>query len=172
MSLTIVAEKFTNMLAQPHTGRLSDRVGRAWFIFIGGGLYGLISLAVPFSPALGAWLGAPAAFPFLGPLSPAFLPLIALSGLLGVADSLREPASMALFADEGSEGGGVASSFGIRELVWRPGSVLAPIAAGLLWASFGIEWVFYLGGVAAISGVLTFAGILYATHGSQALSSW
>ncbi len=79
---------------------------------------------------------------------------------------------MALFAHEGSEGGGVASSFGIRELVWRPGSVVAPIVAGVVWARFGIEWVFFIGGGAALSGVLTFAGILYATHGTDALSSW
>nr|WP_239639468.1 hypothetical protein [Halobiforma nitratireducens] len=42
-------------------------------------------------------------------LGPGFLPLLALSGLLGVADAFREPASMALFADEGTSDGGVGS---------------------------------------------------------------
>jgi len=68
----------------------------------------------------------------VGTLSAAFLPLLTCNALLGVADSLREPASMALFADEGTEDGSVASSFGIRELVWRPGSVLAPMLGGAL----------------------------------------
>ncbi|WP_255198766.1 hypothetical protein [Halorarius litoreus] len=51
----------------------------------------------------------------LATLTPASLPLVACNALLGVADAFREPASMALFADEG---GGVAASFDIREFVW------------------------------------------------------
>jgi MFS family permease len=172
VSLVITAEKFTNMLAQPFTGRLSDSVGRAPFVALGGGTYGLVALAVPLTPAAGAALGLPGTFPVLGPLSPAFLPLLGLNALLGVADSVREPASMALFADEGADGDGVASSFGVRELVWRPGSVLAPLAGGLLTAGPGIEWVFYLGGVAAFSGVAVFLAALVRAHGTDALRAW
>ncbi|WP_410764442.1 MFS transporter [Haloferax sp. DFSO60] len=172
VAATVIAEKFTNMLFQPHTGRISDQSGRALFVFLGGGLYGLIALAVPFSPAIGEALALPARFPVLGPLSPAFLPLLALSGLLGIADSFREPASMALFADEGTGGAGVASSFGIRELLWRPGSVVAPLLGGYLMADVGMEWVFFIGGGAAITGVLTFLGVLVYSHGSGALTEW
>jgi MFS family permease len=167
-----VAEKLTNMLCQPYTGSLSDRYGRALFVFLGGGAYGLVALVVPFTPAIGAAVGAPTQLPYLGALSPAFLPLVVCNGLLGVADSVREPASMALFADEGTDDGGVASSFGIRELVWRPGSVLAPLAAGLLTAGPGIDYVFYLGGAAALSAVLTFFGVLSRSHGRDALTEW
>jgi hypothetical protein len=129
---------------------------------------------VPFSPAIGAALGAPVAFPVVGALSPAFLPLLALNGLLGVADAFREPASMALFADEGadSDSSGVASSFGIREIVWRPGSVGAPILGGLLMAGPGMAWVFFVGGAAAVSAAVTFVGLLTRTFGRQALTSW
>ncbi|SEO88101.1 Major Facilitator Superfamily protein [Halogranum amylolyticum] len=172
VSLTIIAEKFCNMLLQPHTGRISDRHGRALFIFFGGGLYGLVALAVPFSPAIGTALGLPSTLPVLGPLSPAFVPLVTLSGLLGVADSFREPASMALFADEGTDDGGVASSFGIRELVWRPGSVAAPLLGGYLMAEVGMAWVFYVGGASAITGVVTFFGVLSYFHGPTALTEW
>jgi MFS family permease len=172
VAATVVAEKFTNMLCQPRTGRLSDRYGRAPFVFVGGGLYGLVALAVPFSPAVGRALGLPAALPGLGPLTPAFVPLVGLAGLLGVADSLREPASMALFADEGTEDGGVASSFGIRELLWRPGSVVAPLLGGWLMTDVGMEWVFYVGGATALTGVLSFLGVLVANHGTGALSQW
>ena len=172
VSLTIIAEKFCNMVLQPHTGRISDGYGRALFIFFGGGLYGLVALAVPFSPAIGTALGLPTALPFLGPLTPAFLPLVGLSGLLGVADSFREPASMALFADEGTDDGGVASSFGIRELVWRPGSVVAPLLGGYLMTEVGMEWVFYVGGAAAVTGVVTFLGVLSYFHGPTALTEW
>jgi MFS family permease len=170
----IAAEKLTNMLAQPHTGRLSDSAGRSLFVFAGGGAYGLVALAVPTAPLVGEALSLPATFPVVGTLSSAFLPLLLLNGLLGVADAFREPASMALFADEGadSDSSGVASSFGIRELVWRPGSVLAPVLGGLLMAGPGMAWVFLAGGAAAVSGALTFAALLVRTHGRGAFTSW
>jgi MFS family permease len=172
LSLVVVAEKFTNMVAQPFTGRLSDRVGRSLFVLVGGTCYGLVAVAVPFAPDAGAALGLPATYPLLGPLSPAFLPLLALNGLLGVADSLREPASMALFADEGADGDGIASSFGIRSLVWRPGSVAAPLLGGVLMSDFGMAWVFYVGGLAAFTGVLTFALALLRLEGWSGATSW
>lgn len=37
---------------------------------------------------------------------------------------------------------------------------------------FGIEWVFFLGGAAALSGVATFLGILSWNHSSHALQQW
>jgi MFS family permease len=172
VSLTVVAEKFTNMLAQPTMGRLSDRRGRASFVALGGTCYGLVAVAVPVSPLVGRELGLPAVLPVLGPLSPAFLPLVALSGLLGVADSLREPASMALFADEGTDSGGVASSFGVRDLLWRPGSIVAPLLGGWLMTQVGMSWVFYVGGAFALSGVAAFLATLVVSHGPNALSEW
>jgi len=171
VGVIIAAEKFTNMLGQPYTGGLSDRFGRARFVFVGGFFYGTVAVVVPFTPAIGSALSLPATFPVLGTLSAAFLPLVALNALLGVADSIREPASMALFADEG-KGQGVASSFGVRDLVWRPGSVLAPLAGGWLTSNVGIEWVFYLGGAFAFTGVFAFLGVLTFTHGRRALSAW
>ncbi len=172
VSLAVVAEKFTNMLSQPTMGRLSDGYGRAAFVACGGTLYGLIALAVPFSPAVGTALGLPATLSLLGPLLPAFLPLVGLSGLLGVADSLREPASMALFADEGTDSGGVASSFGVRDLLWRPGSIAAPLLGGWFMPEIGMAWVFYVGGAFALTGVVAFVGTLAVRHGPRAFSEW
>ena len=172
ISLVITAEKLTNMLCQPFTGRLSDRFGRSLFVFAGGGAYGLIAVAVPFSPAVGAALNLPGTFPVLGQLSSAFIPLLVINGLLGVVDAFREPASMALFADEGADEGGIAASFGIRELVWRPGSVLGPVMAGWLWSQYGIETVFYVGGLFAVTGALTFVVVLTYFHGASALTEW
>ena len=172
VSLAVAIEKFTNMCCQPFTGRLSDRYGRARFVFGGGGTYGLIALAVPLSPHVGTALSLPSTYPLVGDLSPAFLPLIALSGLLGIADSFREPASMALFADTGTEEGGVASSFGIRELVWRPGSVIAPLMGGWLMTEVSMVSVFYVGGAFAVTGALTFLAILLWRQGRRALIEW
>ncbi|MFB6296383.1 MAG: MFS transporter, partial [Halobacteriales archaeon] len=130
---------------------------------------GLVAFAVPFSPAVGSVL--PSTYPLVGALPGSFLVLVFLNGLLGVADSLREPASMALFADEGSEEG-IASSFGIRNIVWRPGSVLAPMLGGLLMDGPGMAWVFFVGGAFALTGVAAFLGILVRDHGRRALAAW
>jgi len=190
VSLVLVAEKLTNMLCQPFTGRLSDSYGRSLFVFAGGGAYGLVALAVPFTPAIGGAIGLPgtyelivpsllsdltgvgAGYSLLGKLGPAFVPLLVINGLLGVVDAFREPASMALFADEGADEGGIAASFGIRELVWRPGSVLGPVLAGWLWSQYGIETVFFVGGAFAITGAVTFAVVLTHFHGRGALTEW
>jgi hypothetical protein len=79
---------------------------------------------------------------------------------------------MALFAEEGSDGDGVASSFGIRELVWRPGSVIAPMVGGVLTKTAGFAAVFYVGGASALVGVATFLAALWYTQGREALTSW
>jgi MFS family permease len=172
IAVTVTAEKATNMVGQLFTGRLSDAYGRSLFVFAGGGAYGLIALAIPFASGVGAALGADVTVPILGDLPPAYLPLVALSGLLGVADSFREPASMGLFADEGTDDGGVASSFGIRELVWRPGSVAGPLIAGWLMVEVSMDAVFYVGGAFAITGVLAFVAVLVNDHGRTALTTW
>ncbi|WP_144920931.1 MFS transporter [Halorubrum salsamenti] len=172
VAVTVTAEKATNMVGQLFTGRLSDGYGRSLFVFAGGGAYGVIAVLIPFAPAAGALLGTDVTVPVLGELPPAYLPLVAFSGLLGVADSFREPASMALFADEGTDDGGVASSFGIRELVWRPGSVAGPLIAGWLMVEVSMASVFYVGGAFAITGVLAFLAVLAHDHGRAALTAW
>ncbi|SDF25869.1 Predicted arabinose efflux permease, MFS family [Halorubrum xinjiangense] len=172
VAVTVTAEKATNMVGQLFTGRLSDAYGRSLFVFAGGGAYGAIAMAIPFSAAIGAALGTGVTVPILGQLPAAYLPLVALSGLLGAADSFREPASMALFADEGTDDGGVASSFGIRELVWRPGSVAGPLIAGWLMVEVSMASVFYVGGAFAVTGVLAFLAVLAHDHGRAALTAW
>lgn len=160
VGVVIAVGKFTNMIAQPFTGRLADAYGRERFVVIGGMGTGLIAFVFPFSPAISSSLGLPEAFPTLGPVSGVLIVVIVLHGIFGFADSFREPASMAIYADEGSEQGGVASSFGIRILVWRPGEVIGPLIAGVVMTQVGMEWVFYIAGAFAITGVVTFVGIL------------
>ena len=172
VAVTVTAEKATNMVGQLFTGRLSDAYGRSLFVFAGGGAYGLVAVCIPLSPGIGSALGTGVTVPALGELPPAYLPLIAFSGLLGVVDSFREPASMALFADEGTDDGGVASSFGIRELVWRPGSVAGPLIAGWLMVEVSMHAVFYVGGAFAVTGAVTLLGLLVREHGRGALTRW
>ena len=172
VGIVIATERFTNMLFQPFTGRLSDSYGRSMFVFIGGASYGLIALAIPFAPAFDAVVDLSATLPVIGSISTALVVIIVLNAFLGIADAFREPASMALFADEGTKQGGVASSFGIRDLVWRPGNIIGPMIGGILMTSVSMASVFYLAGFLAISGAITFLGILVYTHGRGALSEW
>jgi MFS family permease len=144
VSLVITAEKLTNMLCQPFTGRWSDRAGRSLFVFVGGGLYGLVALAVPLTPEIGRLLSLRATFPVVGTLSAAFVPLLACNALLGIADSIRDPASMALFADEGTDDGRsppVSASenwSGGREASSRPCSAVPSCRSGCSGCS---SWV-------------------------------
>jgi len=172
VAVTVTAEKATNMVGQLFTGRLSDAYGRSLFVFAGGSAYGLIAIMIPFATAIGSRLGTAMTLPVLGTIPAAYLPLVVFSGLLGIADSFREPASMALFADEGTDNGGVASSFGIRELVWRPGSVFGPLIAGWLMIEVSMASVFYVGGAFALTGAGVFLAVLLAAHGRKALTTW
>jgi MFS family permease len=167
----VATEKFTNMLGQPFMGRFSDRYGRGLFIAVGGGLYGLIALAIPLASSVGEGLSISVTLPLLGTVPGVFFVVLLLNGLLGFADSVREPASMALFADEG-KGNGITSSIGIRGLVWRPGALLAPLLGGYLMDSVGMEWVFFVAGGTALTGVLTFLGIISKQFGTDALARW
>lgn len=157
------------MLAQPITGRFSDIHGRALFIFLGGILYGVLAIAFPFVSNINS--SVLFTIPRIGEFTTVILTAIVLNGMFGIADAFREPASMALFADEG-KGEGITSSLGLRDLVWQPGSVLAPLLGGWLMAIAGIEWVFFVAGIASFSAVVTFAGILSQKYGRQALVEW
>lgn len=167
----VAAEKFTNMLTQPIMGRISDQYGRGLFVGIGGLAYGVTALTIPLAQPLGQRIGLSATVPLIGAVPGAFGIALGLNALLGIADGIREPASMALFADEGKESG-ITSSFGIRGLVWRPGALLAPLLGGYLMDTLGMEWVFLVGGLTALTGVITFVGIIISREGVSALTQW
>ncbi len=136
VGLTISAEQTMNMLFQRFTGSLSDRFGRLPMVTLGGILYALgLLLLTTRNSGYG---------------------LIAVNASLGFADAVREPASMAAFADEGKRTGSVASAFSMRQMLWRPGMILAPMIGGSVMAGFGILYVFYLAlafTVAAVIGI-------------------
>jgi len=161
----LAAEKITNMLMQPYTGTLSDKHGRELFILLGGGTYGIVALAVPFTPTLSAIVPGPVTIPMLGILPPVFFVILALNALFGIADSFREPASMAVFADEGTDRG-ITSSFGIRGLVWRPGAIVAPLIGGYLMSTVGIQWVFFGAFGTALASITLYLGMLTLYRGS------
>lgn len=136
----IASEKILNMALQPYTGHLSDRWGRFPLVLAGGSLYALGGGVIAFQRS--------------------FLLLLALNAFLGFADSLREPASMALFAEE-AKGSGIASAFSIRSIIWRPGMVLAPMIGSFVMSVMGINYVFLAAVIFTALGLMGLPALLW-----------
>ncbi|MHB9286969.1 MFS transporter [Halobacteriales archaeon Cl-PHB] len=125
--------KLTKALAQGVVGTLTDRWGREhYFVAVGALLYGVGTALVP----LAAWAEGridPVTVSFVGDtqvLGGAFFALFGAYSLLGVADSIRLPASMSLFVDEGTAYDSVASAMSLRSLSWKVGQVTGPVLVG------------------------------------------
>lgn len=127
--------KLTKSVLQGYTGDLTDRIGRKpYFVAAGALLYGVGTAMIPLSYLAEGTL-APVVFGFAGrsvELGGAFFALFAAYGLLGVGDSLRLPASMALFVEEGERFDSVASSLSLRSISWKVGQVTGPVVVGVI----------------------------------------
>ncbi|RXK49161.1 MFS transporter [Halorientalis pallida] len=130
--------KLTKALSQGYVGDLTDRIGRKHrFVFVGAMLYALGAALIPLAEfAAGVvptvrvpipWAAGAATLP------PAFLPLFVAFGVCGIADSIRLPASMALFVEEGEQFDAVAGSMSLRSIAWKVGQVVGPVTVGTLW---------------------------------------
>jgi len=137
--------KLTKSLTQGYVGDLTDTHGRFPFILGGAALYAVGTALIPLAEF------APLVFPevtvaVLGAsevLPPAFFALFSAYAVLGVADSLRLPASMALFVEEGEHFDAVAGSMSLRSIAWKVGQVSGPVAVGAIWDAtsvFGAFW--------------------------------
>ena len=127
--------KLTKSLFQGYMGDLTDRRGQKHvFVAVGALLYGLGTALIPVAlVAEGAF--DPVTFQALGEtqrLGGAFFSLFLAYSLLGVADSVRLPASMALFVEEGERFDSVASSMSLRSISWKVGQIAGPVVVGLI----------------------------------------
>lgn len=138
--------KVTKTLFQGWVGDLTDRVGRRdLFVAVGALLYAVGTAMIPFAgeaadvvpTVILAGLGL--SFAATGP----FIVLFAAYGVLGIADSIRLPASMALFVEEGEQYDSVASAFSLRSIAWKIGQIIGPVGVGLMWDNFGIFAAFW-----------------------------
>ncbi|MDG5778988.1 MFS transporter [Haloarculaceae archaeon H-GB1-1] len=153
--------KLTKTLTQGVVGEYTDRLGRKeLFVFVGAALYALGAALIPLAefaagtvPGLNldVWTLAVA-------LPPAFVVLFAAFAVCGVADSLRLPASMALFVEEGEHFDAVAGSMSLRSLVWKVGQVVGPLTIGVLWDATDVFTAF--GAAAALIAVGSLAFIV------------
>ena len=125
--------KLTKALTQGVVGNLTDRVGREHhFVAVGALLYALGTAIIPLAAHFEGRID-PVAVSLLGDtqrLGGAFFTLFAAFSVLGLGDSVRLPASMSLFVDEGDRFDSVASAMSLRSLSWKTGQVVGPVLIG------------------------------------------
>jgi len=155
--------KLTKAATQGIVGEYTDRLGRKhYFVLVGALLYALGALVIPLAefaagtvPAVSAAaLGRSVTF------GPAFVVLFCAFGICGIADSIRLPASMALFVEEGEHFDAVAGSLSLRSIAWKVGQVAGPVTVGAIWDATSVSVAF-----ATAAGLIVLAtgafGLLY-----------
>jgi len=157
--------KLTKALTQGYVGDLTDRVGqRFWFVVVGAVLYGLGTATVPLAgylqgglPTVSLVVGG-RMWTFTGP----FLALFGAYSILGIADSIRLPASMSLFVSEGEHHDAVASSLSLRSISWKVGQVAGPVMIGAIKDRVSPEAAFLAaaGFIVVATGVFATAAVL------------
>ena len=127
--------KLTKSLLQGWLGAVSDRVAHPYRLVAGGAvLYGVAAAAVPLA-RLAEGAVTPVEVSLFGDtqaLGGAFVALWLAYALAGVGDSVRLPASMSLFVEEGERLGATASAMSLRSVSWKVGQVAGPFLAGVV----------------------------------------
>lgn len=151
--------KLTKGLAQGYVGKMADRIGGLeWFIFAGTVGYALGTALIPAATVVHGTF-EPISLSLAGEtiaLGPAFVLLFIAYSLLGMADSLRLPTSMALFVREGEHFDSVAGSLSLRSVSWQVGAIFGPLAVGAMF-----DHVSYLGGFWLAGGFIIVAGLVF-----------
>jgi MFS family permease len=153
--------KLTKTVFQGIVGRYTDRVGhRQYFVAAGALVYALGTALIPLAGYAEGSLppisvGAAGASATVGP---AAVVLFAAFAVCGVGDSLRLPASMALFVEEGEGFDAVAGSLSLRSMAWKVGQVAGPVSVGAIWDATSVLTAFLTaaGFIALATGVFVF----------------
>ena len=133
VSLTVLM----TTLLQPIFGRMADRLSRVWMTFNGGLWASIFLLGVPF--CTGFWQ------------------LFILNLLIGTAIGLYMPPLMAMAVDTGRRYSVMNRLMSLLEMSFSIGMVIGPIMAGLAVEVFGLQTIFWMGGMI---GIVTSIGSL------------
>lgn len=154
--------KLTKGLAQGYVGELADRIGGLeWFVFAGTLGYALGTALIPAAGYVAGY-SPPVIVHGLGQeitLVPAFFVLFTAYAILGIADSLRLPTSMALFVEEGEHYDAVAGSLSLRSVSWQIGAILGPLVVGVTFDHLSFLAGFWLAAVFMVIAGIAFIGI-------------
>jgi len=158
--------KLTKGLTQGFVGNLTDRYGREhYFVAVGALMYAVGTAMIPLAAVFEGRID-PINVTMFGDtqvLGGAFFALFGAFSLLGVADSIRLPASMSLFVDEGEQYDSVASAMSLRSLSWKVGQVTGPVLVGTTMDFFSTEAGFLLA-----SGFIVVATTVFTVTASRA----
>ncbi|WP_254544434.1 MFS transporter [Halomarina pelagica] len=147
--------KIAKGLTQGFVGGLTDRVGdKHRFVFVGALLYAVGAMVIPLAGYAESVL--PSVTVAGRGLSPAFFVLFVAYAICGVADSIRLPASMALFVEEGQHFDAVAASMSLRSIAWKVGQVAGPVTVGVIWDATGVLTAF-----ATAAGLIALASVVF-----------
>ncbi|MFB6255033.1 MAG: MFS transporter [Halobacteriaceae archaeon] len=127
--------KLSKSLLQGYMGNLADRIGnRHYFVAVGGLLYAVGTAIIPLAAYANTYLPVVTIniLSYTGTISGAFITMFFAFSILGVADSIRLPASMSLFVEEGEKYDSVASSMSLRSIAWKIGQISGPLAVGII----------------------------------------
>ncbi|MFB6164820.1 MAG: MFS transporter [Haloarculaceae archaeon] len=150
--------KLTKTVTQGFLGDLTDRIGRRHHFVLAGALaYALGTALIPVAEFADGLLPAVAVPGTALALPPQFLPLFVAFGVCGLADSVRLPASMALFVEEGEHFDAVGGSLSLRSIAWKVGQVIGPVTVGALWDHSGVFLAFW-----TASGLIVVAAVVFA----------
>ncbi|EFW92597.1 major facilitator superfamily MFS_1 [Haladaptatus paucihalophilus DX253] len=158
--------KLTKSLTQGKVGDWTDRVGEKYkFILAGALVYALGTALIPFAGLAEDYIPGMtvSAFGAEMALPGAFFVLFAAYAVLGVGDSLRLPASMALFVEEGEQFEAVGSSLSLRSIAWKVGQVGGPVFIGAIWDATSVFVAFWAASGFIIVSSAVFA-VLYSTE--------
>jgi len=161
--------RVTKALAQGYAGSVGDRRGdRSRFVLGGAGLYALGTALIPFATGVTAFGDATVAVEGHSiAVGAAWLWLFGCYVILGVADSLRIPASVSMFVEEGEQFDAVAGSVSLRSVSWQFGAAVGPFAVGAVLDYASFLAAFWLGAAVVLAAGGVF-GTLYATDAPPA----
>ncbi|MEF8830642.1 MAG: MFS transporter, partial [Halobacteriales archaeon] len=157
--------KLTKSLTQGYVGDLTDRFGRRYhFVLVGALVYAVGTALVPLAEFADGVLPS-VTLDVMGGLllPPAFFALFGAYAVLGIGDSLRLPASMALFVEEGEHFDAVAGSLSLRSIAWKFGQIAGPVSVGIIWDATDVFWAFWTAAGFIVVSALTFV-VMYATE--------
>lgn len=166
--------KLTKGLAQGYVGNWADRVGNyEWFIFAGTLIYALGTALIPAATPVSRMLAGVEVAGFSGDVSilPVFLVLFLAYALLGIADSLRLPTSMALFVEEGEYYDAVAGSLSLRTVSWQIGTIIGPIVVGAMFDFVSFTAGFWLAAVSMVVAGVAFLHLFESESAPEAIAS-
>ena len=154
--------KLTKSLTQGVVGSYTDELGHKHvFVFVGAVLYAVGAAIIPFAEYAVDYF-APFTVAVAGlstTLPPAFFPLFGAFAVCGIADSIRLPASMALFVEEGEHFDAVAGSMSLRSIAWKVGQVVGPVSVGALWDATSVFAAFFTASAFIVVAAVVFFGL-------------